>query len=329
MRLAYLFIFLIYPNWCYSGHHVIDSSSLVIITGEGAIEDDELVDILPNLLDLGGIEIIPAEKIEIDGFEILSNDQMIISDTVEFENYIEYGVLGFDDDSYPKEIDPNDIQIYQIDPLKNIRTPVEFVAETFRESNKIPLFEILLDDSGSMAGDPITELVKVFERFISELSLTESQCRVVWFSTSHRYFNRIFQPCDNPQFRSISIFGEYQGTDITPALKDTFEEFSDLGQDKFQKNVIIVSDGHIDIDSYDLAQFQRSKAGAKIFVYIIGGLQDHALKQIGDYFLSATDDLRTTLAPYLKAIDSHLSNQVLVRIQKEDIDIEKYNQTKK
>ena len=278
---------------------------------ESGFDTSSWIVIEPSVFDLGLLVVKPTKRVEFDELVFLSNEAITVKKLSEDSDSLKYSVVGYSEAGVPMSFDTDALQIYQ-DGRK-----LDYSVLPFDSSGKKATFTFLLDRSGSMAGEPIKDLISVLERFLGAINTDQFLCRIGWYSDQY-YFEGdagILSNCNADHFRTIDNPGADGGTAVMGALQSAIDYYNDSTVGDFQRNIIIISDGQDGSYSFDL----KNKGDIQIYVYIIGEYPQHNLLDVGDFFFSKDVSFQDYLPAYLGNIEKQILYQELIEIDAKEL----------
>ena len=281
-----------------SAFQLDNSSPLDTFTVEEKYFDpDEFIKVTLNLLEYSSFKVKPAIEVNIDKFRITSPIPITVSNVKHHKNGTSFQVMAYSDEGIPRFLKDGSLEIYQNDKK------IDFTMKDYEAADKTMVFDLLLDDSGSMGGDRINRLVNVVEEFMKRSEGKGYLCRITWFSSTYQVMNSDYQECGTKYFGSITPRGEYGGTIITPALRNAYTSLDHLDDSKYMKAVLLVGDGDDSSMSAEYASLKIEKGEIKTFVYVIDDYTGHSFNKIADFVMYQEEDFDKQLFQYMLAME--------------------------
>lgn len=262
----------------------------------------------PSVIDLGLLVIKPSKRVEFDSLTFLSDERIAVRKLSETKRKLQYSIVGYNSKGQPIDIETDSLQIYE-DGKRLNHSVVPFTG-----SSKKAAFTFLLDRSGSMAGQPLVDLIGVLERFLGAVDSDQFLCRIGWFTHQYYFENDSLLKCNDNTFKNITNPGADGGTAVISALQDAINFYNADQDTSFQRNIIIISDGDDGSNSY----FLYDKGNTRVYVYIIGSFPNHRLKNVGDFFFSKDVNFKDYLPSYLGNIEKQFAYQQIIEITTEE-----------
>lgn len=169
------------------------------------------------------------------------------------------------------------------------KIPEKIIDDLLEKEKKInsPLYIFLLDQSGSMEGEPI-ELVKSSLKIFLHSLPTNSSFQLIGFGTEFEKYNStpIIYSAENIQKMDEIISGFQSnkgGTEILPPLQDIFSS-DDYSSFKCSKDLFLLTDGYVENTEKVLEEIEKNRKDFRIHSLGYGGDFDKKLiKEMGSY----------------------------------------------
>jgi hypothetical protein len=275
------------------------------------VEKRRFIEIQFDIFKYGTIEIIPSEKIVLNGgMKIASKYKMRLIKKIDHGSYIEYIIIGHDENGNTIKLSKNDLRVFGVTRDK------KYKIINFDDQSRKIVYEIILDKSGSMSGEPIQKLKEVVEFFLKSRGDKKYLCRVRWFD--HMYYEPTleYESCSNVDggYKNMQASGT---TKISETLKESYESLHKLDSKIYGKGVIIVSDGQDQSSESELQDAIKRKNGSQTFVYIIAdGSYKHKLEEAGDFFVYNDNEFEKVLKKYLESISDLYGKYISIQVGK-------------
>ncbi len=264
-----------------------------------------------DIFDFSTLTITPSNIHKKDVFTVNTKIPSIVSSAKKEGDELIFNINGFSDNKRPSQINKDDISITYNDSL------VDFSLSP--SSSKQLVFDLVLDDSGSMAGYRMQKLLRAVTSFMAEIDGKNHLCRITWFSSTF-LVQGDYAKCGRTNFGNLQPRGEHKGTSIVGALENSYKDLNQLDASKYSTNVLIVGDGADGNLSPAIPALNDAKYLTTTFAYIIDNNTSHSYKDISDYVKFQADNFDENLFNYMLASLGANAHQNTIKIHSSQID---------
>jgi uncharacterized protein YegL len=223
-----------------------------------------------------------------------------------------FNVNGYSNGSRPTTLTKDDISVVHQGAL------VPFAFASNSNSGKQLVFDLVLDDSGSMSGYKMKRLLNAIQSFMSEVDGKNHLCRITWFSSTYDVVGD-YKACGLAHFGSLQTRGEYGGTSVVGALENSYKDLLDFDSQKYITNVLLVGDGMDSSITGAAPKLNTAKALTNTFTYIIDNNTSHNYADISDYVMFQEDEFDKNLFNYMLAAVDGGEHRNTITIDKNDL----------
>ena len=282
------------------------------LSDDRRFDPDKFVKIEFDILKFSPSKLVPLNRVFIDDFTIETTVPAIVYNLYETNLDVRFEITGFTENNIPAPITPANINVV----YKDRHVPFNLIP--FKASEKKVVFDLILDDSGSMSGEPITKLSTVVDAFMKRVDGKGYLCRITWFSSSYEVMGD-YEECGIANFGTTIPRGEYGGTAVIAPLANSLDDLAEFPKDQYNTNILLVGDGYdSSIDSSSL-DWEKEKAHTKTFFFSITDNPQHGYDKVADFVLHQQTDFDQTLFNYMVAMEEHSTTTNTIVVKKNEL----------